>query len=175
MMSVFGAAIPEKSVVIACAGAMSSLSPVMSSLVGTCSRDTCPGDEQLRFGDGRQERCIATCDRQGHADQFVHAGVGGAGPQSNYRAERIAGDRYNRNCQPAKHERHCPLDVIHLGVAIVVRAGAASDATKIEAQCGVSCILECVRERGDDIVVHVAAIERVRVANDDANLRRGGW
>src|SRR2546430_10070098 len=55
--------------------------------------------------------------------------------------------------------------MVRLTPAFVVAAGAAADAAKIEADGGGAELLQGARQRVHDLVVHGAAVERMRMAH----------
>ncbi len=63
------------------------------------------------------------------------------------------------------------LSLVTLAPAVIVAPLAAAHAAEIELKGGDRCLNQRVADRVDDVVVHTAAVERVRVADNDAGKR----
>jgi len=72
---------------------------------------------------------------------------------------------------PCAHPLNCSERVVQFANAIIKLPFAIFGASKIEAQSLISRPHECARQRVRDLVVHSAAMLRMRVANNSAPLQ----
>ena len=129
-------------------------------------------NDQLGFLDAQEERERQRADGQAHADQRSDIRISRARVEADPRAEGKPGQDHGPSGKSSTKKIERRANVVALASAAVVIAGALADAAKIEAQRGHPQTERCLGDAEDDFVMHRPAVERVRVADDDARARR---
>ena len=128
-------------------------------------------DKKARLAAGGQEGEIGIGNGRAQTDEFGDARIGASGAQSHAATKTEAGDEQRESGKLGGQEIESRAEVALLPAAVIVRALAQARAAEIEAQ---SWNPEKVKRAGDledDFVVHGAAEERVRMADDGGNRR----
>ena len=128
----------------------------------------------LGFSQASRKRVVEHAEREADADELLDARVARADGEADARAEREAGHPQRHAGVALGQELEGRESVVLLAGVAVVTAGRRADATEVEAQHGDAGVVEGLGGAVDDVVVHRAAAERVRVADDGGGDGRGG-
>ena len=122
---------------------------------------------QWRLAYQRPQRLRGRRDQRERGDRIAAHRRGHRG------AEGVAGETHagGVDLRERPHVRERRADVVPLPLTVVVPAVTAAYAAEVEAQHGDAPLDERLRHGDDDVVVHVAAVLRVRVADDDGRER----
>ena len=128
-------------------------------------------NEDLQALAGLNESPIRVDGREPHGDEPERVACGAAEPQNDPRSERKTGQGIGKTRIPRAEPLEAGVRILDLSETVAVFALAQVDATEVEAQDHTTRLSKSSGHPVDDLVVHGAAVLRVRVANENRLLR----
>jgi hypothetical protein len=138
-----------------------------------------PADEELGHGAAGEEIIAIVAafgaDRQAEGDGAFDTAVGTSGAEADVGAEREPSEQKGE-MEVAAEPIKCGADVVLLATAVIVAAFAEAGSTEVETEDWEAEGVEGLHGVVDDLVVHRASAEGVRMAEEDGVLcvRRAG-